>query len=63
MQGWQRRYANRKEEAFQRIKKRLDSVECPQHIRKEVWHDVVYETAKKLSTKYMTSIRQGEGNE
>ena len=60
MESWQRRYANRKEEAFQRIKKRLDSVECPPHIRQEVWLDVVYETAKKLSHKYMTSIRQGE---
>ena len=60
MESWQRRYTNKKEEAFQRIKKRLVSVECPPHIRQEVWLDVVDSTAKRLAHKYMTSIRQGE---
>ena len=60
MESWQRRYANKKEEAFQRIKKRLDSIECPPYIRQEVWVVVVYNTAKKLAHNYMTSIRQGE---
>lgn len=60
MEQWQKRYAKRKGEVFLQIKEKLEKSAKPEYIRQEVWQDVVYQTAKKLSHKYMTKIRQGE---
>ena len=62
METWQRRYKDRKEEAFKRYSKKLMQVKKPDYISPGIYKQVVYETAMRMAHKYMTSLRTGERN-
>ena len=62
MEGWQRRYKQRKEDAYQKYLAKLSKVERPDYISPGIFKQVVYKTAMRMAEKYMTSLRMGERN-
>jgi len=62
MEGWQRRYKDRKEAAYYKYRDRLMKTIKPGYIRPTTFADVIHTTAMLLAEKYMTSLRTGERN-
>ena len=62
MEAWQRRYKERRQEAYERYYNKLIKINRPDCVRLNTFTEVVEKTAKKLADKYMTSLRTGERN-
>ena len=62
MESWQRRYKDRKQEAYYKYRDRLMKTVKPDYIRPTTFTEVVHQTAMQMAEKYMTSLRMGERN-
>lgn len=62
MEAWQRRYKDRKQQAYERYRDRLMQTIKPDYISPGIYKQVVYDTAMRMAHKYMTSLRTGERN-
>jgi uncharacterized protein YdiU (UPF0061 family) len=62
MEAWQRRYKERKQEAYQHYRDKLMKTNRPSYIRATIFTKVVHEAAMKMAVKYMISLRQGDSN-
>ena len=62
MEAWQRRYKERKQDAYEKYLAKLSKVERPDYISPGIFKKVVYQTAMRMAEKYMTSLRVGERN-
>ena len=62
MEGWQRRYARKKQNAYEKYLAKLSKIEKPDYISPGIFKQVVYQTAMRMAEKYMTSLRTGERN-
>ena len=62
MEAWQRRYKDRKQQAYEKYRNRLMQTTKPSYVRASTYKDVIHETAMRMAHKYMTSLRTGERN-
>ena len=62
MEAWQRRYKDRKEEAYYKYRDRLMKTIKPGYIRPTTFTEVVHQTAMQMAEKYMTSLLMVERN-
>lgn len=62
MEAWQRRYKDRKQQAYEKYRDRLMQTIKPDYISPGIYKQVVYDTAMQMAHKYMTSLRTGERN-
>ena len=62
MEAWQRRYKDRKQQAYEKYRDRLMQTMKPDYISPGIYKQVVYDTAMRMAKKYMTSLRTGERN-
>ena len=62
MEAWQRRYKDRKQQAYEKYRDRLMQTIKPDYISPGIYKQVVYDTAMRMAKKYMTSLRTGERN-
>ena len=62
MESWQRRYKERKQEAYTKYRNRLMKTKQPDFVRASTFTEVVHQTAIIMAEKYMTSLRIGERN-
>ena len=62
MEAWQRRYKERKQEAYTKYRNRLMKTKQPDFVRASTFTEVIHQTAMRMAEKYMTSLRIGERN-
>ena len=62
MEAWQRRYKDKKQQAYEKYRDRLMQTIKPDYISPGIYKQVVYDTAMRMAKKYMTSLRTGERN-
>lgn len=62
MEAWQRRYKDRKQEAYAKYRNRLLQIKPPDFVKASTFTEVVHQTAIRMAEKYMTSLRTGERN-
>ncbi len=62
MESWQRRYKERKQEAYKKYRNRLMKTKQPDFVRASTFTEVIHQTAMRMAEKYMTSLRTGERN-
>lgn len=62
MEAWQRRYTDKKQLVYKKIKDKLMKTKQPDYINATTFQQVIDQTAMRLAEKYMTSLRTGERN-
>tara|TARA_R100001460_G_scaffold17306_1_gene37379 strand:- start:3625 stop:3816 length:192 start_codon:yes stop_codon:yes gene_type:complete len=62
MEAWQRRYKERKHNAYMKYYNRLMKTKQPDFVRTSTFMEVIHRTAMLLAERYMTSLRTGERN-
>ena len=62
MEAWQRRYRERKQEAYTKYRNRLMKTKQPDFVSTSTFMEVIHRTAMLLAERYMTSLRTGERN-
>lgn len=62
MEAWQRRYKQRKQDAYEKYLAKLSKIKRPEFISPGIFKQVVCQTAMRMAEKYMTSLRVGERN-
>ena len=62
MEAWQRRYRERKQEAYTKYRNRLMKTKQPDFVSTSTFMEVIHRTAMRLADRYMTSLRTGERN-
>jgi len=62
MEAWQRRYKDKKQEAYYKYRDRLMRTTKPSYVRASTYKNVIHETAMRMAHKDMKTLRKGESN-